>query len=41
MPADVAQPVVEVEPSVLPIGADAEVGGEPTAAAGMAGAAGR
>jgi hypothetical protein len=38
---DVAWLVVEVELLVLPAGADVEVGGEPTAAAGTTDAAGR
>jgi hypothetical protein len=37
VPTDATQMVVEVEPFVLPIGADAKVGGKPTTAAGMAG----
>jgi hypothetical protein len=41
VPVDTAQSVVEAEPSVLPAGVDAEVGGEPTAAAGMVGVTGR
>jgi hypothetical protein len=40
VPTDVAQAVVEVEPFVLPVGADAEVGGEPTVAASTADTAG-
>jgi hypothetical protein len=37
VPIDAAQVVVEVEPFVLPVGADAKVGGKPTTAAGTAG----
>jgi hypothetical protein len=38
--AGASQAEVEVEPLVLPAGASAEVGGEPTAAADAAGGAG-
>jgi hypothetical protein len=38
--AGASQAGVEVEPQVLPAGADAEVGGEPTAAADAATSAG-
>jgi hypothetical protein len=41
VPADIAQPVLEVEPSVPPAGLDTEVGMEPTAATGTAGATGK
>jgi hypothetical protein len=35
VPAGISQAVMEVEPLVLPVGVDAEVGGKPTAAAGV------
>jgi hypothetical protein len=38
---DAAQPVVEVEPFVLPTGANIEVGGEPTVSTGTADMVGR
>jgi hypothetical protein len=41
VPTSAAQAVVEVEPFALLTGADTEVGGEATAAAGTANAAGR
>jgi hypothetical protein len=41
VPVDASQAVVKVEPFVLPAGADAEVGGEPTATTSMADTTGR